>query len=172
MCCGLVCALGTLEWHLKQAPYTRKAGERPKTEAGHSRWAGGRCKKQGHLLRRLILGATRQVDPSPTIRMLDISIEALWISITYTFQGISATFYFLKALSSKLSSLRGNWGQDSQDRGEGEEPLVARVQLSGQLAISSSRWPPETVHVFIFRTFSKTQNSSDIDENQSMVAAS
>lgn len=113
--------------------------ERPKTEAGHSRWAGGRCKKQGHLLRRLALGATRQVDPSPAIRMLDISIEALWISITYTFKGISATFYFLKALSSKLSSLFGKWGQDSQDRGEGEEPLVARVQLSGQLAISSSR---------------------------------
>lgn len=47
--------------NLKLAQYT-EGKERHKTEAGHSRRSGGGFKKQGNLLPRLVLDATRQAD--------------------------------------------------------------------------------------------------------------
>lgn len=36
-----------------------ESGEKPKTDSGHSRWTGGGDKKEGNLLRRLVLGGPK-----------------------------------------------------------------------------------------------------------------
>lgn len=57
----------------------------------------------------------------------------------------------------------GNGGPnvDSKDGGGGEEPLIARVQFTGQPAVTSSPWPPLTATTTLYS--SRTSSSCPKD---------
>lgn len=58
-----------------------ESGEKPKTDSGHSRWTGGGDKKEGNLLRRLVLGGPKSRGSLYTrisicaVRVLEVYIE-------------------------------------------------------------------------------------------------
>ena len=58
-------------------PYT-EGKERPKKEAGHSRFVGGRFNNQGNFCLRLVLGSCKMDrSPDPLPRILKVYVEAL-----------------------------------------------------------------------------------------------
>lgn len=58
---------------------------------------------------------------------------------------VSITHYSLKAAFLKMVSTVGMVGRMHIPRsGEGVRSLIARVQLSGQLVVTPSQWPPLT----------------------------
>ena len=57
----------------------------------------------------------------------------------YTVQTVSTTPYSLRATSLKLLLVWQRWVKHTfQGWGEGEDPLIAQVQLEGQLMVMSS----------------------------------
>lgn len=130
------------------APY-REGRERPKKESDPSRWVGGgRCNKQENLPTELVLGATRRVDP-PT-RILKVYTET-FTGFSHMFNPNSLNTTLLPSAWVLANGLHcGKVRQGVRFRGGDEDPLIVRVQLSGQPMVKSSPWPPPTwVHLLV-----------------------
>lgn len=115
---------------LQTGPLTGR--ERLKKEADHFRFLRVRFNKQGNL-QGLSWVAIRQIDFSthrPNLKSLHRGFQLGLVM--YTFQVVSRTPCFLKAMSLNSCSLYGNNGQSihSKER-RGEEPPTEPVQLSG-----------------------------------------
>lgn len=102
----------------------------------------GRCRfhKQGNLQCEACLGQPQDKQISPTYQILSF-IEALTgFSHLYSPDGLKTTSlppgYILEAVSGSGESRQN---PHSKDRGQGEEPLVAGVQLPGPLGAASLR---------------------------------
>lgn len=85
-------------WFTSWLPYG-EVKETPKTRADHPRWVGGRFKKQGNLLMRLLLGGHDEQISTPACQILEVYIEALTGSVMNTIQKVSIPPYSLKAMS-------------------------------------------------------------------------
>lgn len=114
-----------------------------KKEAGHSRLVGGSFIKQGNLCTRLVLGHCKMT------RSLHLPaiILSLYkdLNFTYTIQSyIPSRWAQHYNIISSLCPWGILWGREgkqnshSKDRGS-EEPLAARVQLTGEPAVMSSQ---------------------------------
>lgn len=108
--------------------------ERPKKGAGHSILAGGSFKKQGNFHMRLVPSDHKMsTSLHPPTRIVNVHIEGLPGLVTYT------------VVSVRHCSLWEGWaGCAFQGQTRGQEPLIARIQLTGQPAITPSPGPPPT----------------------------
>lgn len=131
-----------------QSWYT-ESKERQKKEADHSRLVDSRVTKQRNLLRRLVLCSlkmSRSLHPPTRILSLHRGYYELG-SVMYIVQMVSTTHCSLKAESLKSGSHYGNGGITQIPRsvsGRVMKPRIAQVQLVGQMAVTSSQWPPPT----------------------------
>lgn len=108
-----------------------------KKEADHSRLAGGSFHKQGNLHERLVLGsckASRFLHPA---RILKSYLEFLpGFSHVYRPDGLNNTL--LCQGDSSWNTVIMWAGCSFQGWGDGEEPLIAQVQLTSQPEVTSS----------------------------------
>lgn len=123
-------------------PYM-EVGERPKKQAGHSISLGGRLNKLWNLLQGLYWAAGRLVDIYTNLPNLKIYIEVLTkFSHGYHPGGLNTISL------SQSSVLEAASGSGEETNGihiprTGKEPLIAKVQLTHQLVVISSQWPPQ-----------------------------
>lgn len=124
--------------NLKLAPMFGGQGETQET-CSPSRMVGGSFNKQGNLHMRLILDDL----PTPTHQILNVYREALTgVSRVYWPDTLNTTLLTQGCVLGAASGSGQGKGQSwPKDRGEGEEPLIAQNQLTGQLAITTPQWP-------------------------------
>lgn len=116
-------------------------------EANHSRLVDGRLINKGTYLRGLSSVTTRWVylcTHLPNCKSLHRGLNGVQACIPSRGSQLHialSRIYPWKWLPPWQKSEESN----SKDRGGGEEPLIAWVQLRVQWAITTSRWPPPTV---------------------------
>ena len=128
-------------WFGNWSPYT-EGKKRPRKETDHSRLVNGGFNKQENLCTRLILGShKRSRSPQAPARILKVCIELLTkFSHVSSPDGLNSTL-LSQGCVLENSSCCGNRRQNvhSKDKGEGEEPPIARVQITGQLVVTPSQ---------------------------------
>lgn len=126
-------------------PY-KEEEERPKKQAGRSRWLHHDAVSKGTSL----WGLSWQPQGKEISASVHRSLTRLywgpnWGSVMCSVQMSSVTHYSLRLHPWKWLPVWKQWAEcTSQAQGRGEEPPVAQGQLLGQLIVISSPWPPPT----------------------------
>lgn len=110
---------------------------RPKKQAAHSRWVGGRCNKQGNLHAS---GETAE-HPCPP------EAWSLWgglCPVGSTIRTVSPHIAVWRLCPNTAAAMEGGAEGTFQGQDGGEEPPVAQVRLSGQPVVTSSGPLPPT----------------------------
>ena len=129
-------------WFTNRLSYTEGKG-RSKKEADHFRLVGGRINNQGNLDARLILGSRKTgTSPHPPSRIFKVSMYRglNWIQSHFQSTWSQQHVALSRLCPSKWLWLWAQWAECTfQRQGRGKEPLIAKIQHTGQPAVASSR---------------------------------
>lgn len=132
---------GFMNW-----PLSPEVKERPKEEAGHSRLVGGRFTSGGGYAQGLSEAATRHLDLStcPPEPRNCLNMKALTgLGHVCHPHGLDDTLLSQGRILETALAMRTVGGTDIPRTGcQGEEPPIAWVWLSSQVAVTSSQRPP------------------------------
>lgn len=138
----LVQNLGNFPGKIWTGPLHRGQGETEDT-GRDSRLLSGRFHKKGNLHMRLVLGSCKMSRCPHLTSILKVYIEALTgVSHIFSSEGFNNAL-LSKGCFLEMVPIMGNcgWNIHSKDRGQGEEPLIACIQLWGQPEVTAPQPP-------------------------------